>query len=36
MISFILGTMLGGTIGAFTMCLCTAAKEADKKSGMDN
>lgn len=35
MISFILGTMFGGTVGVFAMCLCTVAKEADKQNGMD-
>lgn len=29
MINFILGTMLGGTVGVVTMCLCTAAKWGD-------
>lgn len=32
MLSFILGTFFGGTVGFFTMCLCTAAKWADEKS----
>ena len=32
MLIFILGTMLGGTIGAITMCLCTAAKWGDNNS----
>lgn len=29
MLSFILGSMFGGTVGVVTMCLCTAAKYAD-------
>lgn len=33
MLLFILGSMLGGTIGVFAMCLCTAAKWADKDAG---
>ncbi|MDE5764720.1 MAG: DUF3789 domain-containing protein [Ruminococcus sp.] len=31
MIGFILGSMVGGTVGVFTMCMCVAAKESDKK-----
>ncbi|MDE6788491.1 MAG: DUF3789 domain-containing protein [Ruminococcus sp.] len=30
MIGFIVGCMVGGTVGIFTMCLCRAASEADK------
>ncbi|MGB4090683.1 MAG: DUF3789 domain-containing protein [Ruminococcus flavefaciens] len=30
MLSFILGTVFGGTMGFITMCLCTAAKMADE------
>lgn len=30
MIGFIVGCMVGGTIGIFTMCLCIAASDADK------
>ncbi|MBO5164221.1 MAG: DUF3789 domain-containing protein [Ruminococcus sp.] len=30
MIAFILGSMFGGTIGVFAMCLCTAAKWGDR------
>ena len=29
MIGFIIGSMIGGTIGLFAACLCTAAKQAD-------
>lgn len=29
MLSFILGTLFGGTVGVFAMCLCTAAKIGD-------
>ncbi len=32
MIGFILGTFFGGTIGVFSMCLCTAAKFGDSDS----
>ncbi|MBQ3138692.1 MAG: DUF3789 domain-containing protein [Ruminococcus sp.] len=32
MIGFVLGTMLGGTVGVVTMCLCTVAKTADKEA----
>lgn len=30
MIGFIVGCMIEGTFGVFTMCLCIAASEADK------
>ncbi len=30
MIEFAVGLLAGGTIGVFTMCLCTAAKQADE------
>ncbi|MBR2284035.1 MAG: DUF3789 domain-containing protein [Ruminococcus sp.] len=30
MLGFILGSLFGGTIGVFTMCLCTAAHWADE------
>lgn len=30
MIVFIVGCMVGGTVGIFTMCLCRAASDADK------
>ena len=30
MLGFIIGLMVGGTAGVFTMCLCTAASEADR------
>ena len=39
MLGFILGSLFGGTVGAFTMALCNAAKKADKdmeKSEIDN
>ena len=29
MVGFILGSMVGGTIGVAAMCLCTAAKWGD-------
>ncbi|MBR1822790.1 MAG: DUF3789 domain-containing protein [Ruminococcus sp.] len=29
MLGFVLGTLFGGTMGVFTMCLCTAAKWGD-------
>lgn len=29
MVNFILGSMFGGTVGVFAMCLCTAAKWGD-------
>ncbi|MDE6520457.1 MAG: DUF3789 domain-containing protein [Ruminococcus sp.] len=29
MVNFILGSMFGGTIGVFAMCMCTAAKWRD-------
>ncbi|MBR4363096.1 MAG: DUF3789 domain-containing protein [Ruminococcus sp.] len=29
MLGFILGSLFGGTVGVFTMCLCTAASSAD-------
>jgi len=31
MIQFILGSMFGGTLGVFAMCLCTIAKMADEE-----
>ncbi len=33
MLNFILGSFIGGTIGVFAMCLCTAAKLADYENG---
>ena len=30
MVGFIIGLLAGGTAGVFTMCLCTAAKQADE------
>ncbi len=30
MIGFLIGCMVGGTVGIFIMCLCRAASEADK------
>ena len=30
MVGFIIGLMVGGTTGVFTMCLCRAASYADK------
>ncbi|MCM1008650.1 MAG: DUF3789 domain-containing protein [Ruminococcus flavefaciens] len=32
MAGFILGAIFGGTIGVFSMCLCTAAKTGDSDS----
>ena len=34
MIQFISGCFVGGTIGVFAMCLCFAAKEADRYYGV--
>lgn len=31
MIAFILGSLFGGAVGVFTMCLCVTAKEADRE-----
>jgi hypothetical protein len=30
MLGFIIGLLAGGTVGVITMCLCTAAKQADE------
>ncbi|MDO4863085.1 MAG: DUF3789 domain-containing protein [Ruminococcus sp.] len=30
MLGFILGSLFGGTVGVFTMCLCVAAKWGDE------
>lgn len=30
MIGFVIGPLVGGTAGVFTMCLCTTAKQADE------
>ncbi len=30
MLGFILGSIFGGTVGVFTICLCKAASDADK------
>lgn len=30
MIGFLIGCMVGGTAGIFTMCLCRVASDADK------
>ena len=30
MINFFIGCLVGGMIGVFAMCLCTAAGQADK------
>ncbi len=35
MTGFIIGTLFGGTVGVFAMCLCTAAKIADIRSGIE-
>ncbi|MBP3760251.1 MAG: DUF3789 domain-containing protein [Ruminococcus sp.] len=29
MVGFLIGSMFGGTIGVFTMCMCVAAKWGD-------
>lgn len=34
MIQFLSGTLFGGLIGIVAMCLCTAAGEADKRTGL--
>ncbi|MBR6579844.1 MAG: DUF3789 domain-containing protein [Ruminococcus sp.] len=31
MISFIVGSVVGGTIGAFAMCMCAASKLSEKE-----
>lgn len=39
MLGFILGSLFGGTVGVFTMALCSAAKRADEdleKNKIDN
>lgn len=33
MIQFLVGTIVGATLGVITMCLCIAAGEADKSTG---
>ena len=33
MIQFIVGLFVGSIVGMFTMCLCVAADESDKRSG---
>ena len=30
MIRFLIGCMVGGTVGVFAMCLCRVASDADK------
>lgn len=30
MLGFFIGLIIGGTVGMFVMCLCTAAGQADK------
>jgi len=30
MLNFLFGSMFGGTVGVFAMCLCTAAKWGDQ------
>lgn len=34
MLQFIAGAMFGGFVGVVTMCLCTAAGESDKHTGL--
>ncbi len=36
MLGFILGSMFGGTIGVFTMCLCRTASDSDDSIGRDS
>lgn len=36
MIGFILGTLFGGIVGVFAMCLCQAAGQADKMNCTDH
>ena len=33
MLGFIIGSLFGGTVGVFAMCMCTAAKWGDKFIG---
>ncbi|HRR78440.1 MAG TPA: DUF3789 domain-containing protein [Ruminococcus sp.] len=35
MIGFILGSMFGGTVGVFAMCLCRTASESDMHMNND-
>ena len=30
LVGFLIGLLVGGTVGVITMCLCTAAGQADK------
>ncbi|MBR3900605.1 MAG: DUF3789 domain-containing protein [Ruminococcus sp.] len=32
MLGFLLGTVVGGSVGVFTMCLCSVAKSADEEA----
>lgn len=34
MIQFILGTLVGVTVGVIAMCLCVASGEEDKRNGL--
>ncbi|MBP3379962.1 MAG: DUF3789 domain-containing protein [Ruminococcus sp.] len=34
MIGFVLGSVIGGTVGMVTMCMCTAAKWGDGDDNM--
>lgn len=36
MIGFLIGLVVGGTVGAFAMCLCKAASDADKCMNQTN
>lgn len=36
MIGFMIGFIVGGAVGVFTMCCCVAAKEADKHIDYDD
>ncbi|MEI2988505.1 MAG: DUF3789 domain-containing protein [Oscillospiraceae bacterium] len=31
MLGFFIGLIIGGTVGLFVMCLCTAAGQSDKR-----
>ncbi|MCM1528777.1 MAG: DUF3789 domain-containing protein [Alistipes sp.] len=34
MIGFFIGSVIGGTVGMMTMCMCTAAKWGDSGNNM--
>jgi len=35
MLGFIIGSLFGGSVGVVTMCMCTAAKQADRKNNRE-